>query len=110
MAEYGGVFKDIMRLRYGKTKPTQREEKLFEAVSYLGESFNSPTTISEDDMGENGKTVIRRNDYSDTDHVIVFYEGNDVFHITLGFSDKIINYIPGEWEDKILKRYKKVHP
>lgn len=114
MVEYGGMFRDIMKYRYGKTEPTPQECELFKAVSYLGESFNNynpPSPVSKPAVsGLNGKVLIKRKDYSDTDHLIVLYEGNDVFHITIGIADKITNYIPGDWEDKILKRYYEVHP
>ena len=108
MVEYGGTFKDIMRLRYGKLKPTSQEIELFNAVSHLGESFNAPistgslTTLR---GSLNGKVVIKRMDHDDTDHLVVYYEGREVFHITIGLADKITYYLPGEWEDQILKRY-----
>ena len=96
MVEYGSIFKDIMRIRYGKVEPTPQEQELFNAVSYLGESINDLTTPG---------LIIRRKDTGYTDHIIVYYNGNDVFHITIGDSNKITNYIPGEWEDEILSHY-----
>lgn len=111
--EYSGSFKDIAKYRYGKTEPSSKERELFEAVSFLGESFNnynSPTSGSERFFPSlNGKVVIEHSECSDTDNFIVYYEGNNVFSIIIGESDKITNYIPGEWEDKVLKCYYEAH-
>lgn len=109
MVKYGGTFKDIMQYRYNKTEPSAKEIALFKAVSYLGEAFNSipplKPSFNNSVPNLNGKVIIRRNNYSDNDHLIVTFEGREVFHITVGISDAITLYIPGEWEDKILKRY-----
>lgn len=106
MVKYGGLFKEIMKYRYGREKPTPQEKDLFKAVAYLGESFNCPSVGTKASaLGMNGRVEIRRMDYSEADHIIVYYEGRDVFHITLGESDRITNYEPGDWEERVFARY-----
>lgn len=82
-----------MRVLSGKSVPDERECELYDAVCYLGESFQTER--------------IKITSFSGTDNDIfnVYYEGNIVFNISTGITDTIKLYLSGEWEDKILEQY-----
>ena len=93
MPKYTSMMRMMAEAHYNRTSPTPREEELYDAVAYLGQSFSTPSIR------------IRYHEGADNDIYTVLYEGREVFQITRGISDTIGLYIPGEWEDKILKRY-----
>lgn len=93
MVKYSSMMQMMAQAHYGRSNPTDREQELYEAVTYLGEAFSTKTI------------KIRCREGADNDIYTVLFEGQEVFQITRGISETISLYLPGEWEDKVLKRY-----
>ena len=93
MPKYSSTMRMMAEAQYGRSTPTPREEELYDAVTYLGQSFSTATI------------KVRYREGMDNDNYTVIYEGREVFQITRGISESIVLYLPGDWEDKILKRY-----
>lgn len=81
-----------MQTLSGRSAPSERECELYDAVCYLGESFQTER--------------INIMAFSGADNCIfkVFFDGKNVFSVSTGTSDTIKLYLAGEWEDKILER------
>ena len=82
-----------MQILSGRSTPSERECELYEAVYYLGESFQSK------------RIKIIASSGADNDFFNVYYDGKNVFNVSTGLSDEIRLYFGGKWEDEILERY-----